>query len=158
MNRGFLLLEVLLAIFLAGILWMSLSTAYIQVGENWQNSSARFDIRQQQRVVMEEIIRKIRQAKPGTIRFLEGPDARGVYTRLEMNLNYEPERAIAFYQRGENILKGVKNPGRERFTGMSIALNAGKLVFKPADRRIVVKIQEEISSLESEVFVREGAD
>jgi len=158
MKRGFILLEVLLAIFLAGFLWIGLGTAYIEVGENWQRSSARFDIRQQQRVVMEEVIRKIRQAKPDTIRFLEGPDSRGAYTRLEMRLNYEPEREIAFYQRGENILKGVKNPGRERFTGMSIALNAGKLAFKPVEQGIIVTIQAEISSLESQVFAREGED
>ncbi len=154
MKKGFTLVEILVAIMLAGFLWAGLSAAYVGLGENWEKASRSFDVRQQQRVIVEEITRKIRKAVPGKVKLLEGPEEEGIYRRIELNPNYNMEKKIAFYQRGDNILKGVKNPGQTRFTGMSIGLNAGELSFKSIPSGIKIKICKGIMSMETIVFAR----
>ncbi len=154
MNRGFLLLEILLALFLTGVLWLGLSTAYLAVGNSWVESSGNFDFRQQQRIIGERIVRKIRLARPETIFFEESLNSNGTYGRVEMELNFEPQRKIAFYQRRNNVLQGVKNPGQTIFSGMSLGLGLEKLVFQPQERVIMVKIKTEKNSLKTWVFPR----
>ncbi len=154
MNRGFLLLEILLALFLTGILWLGLSTLYLAVGNNWLESSGNFDFRQQQRIIGERIVRKIRLARPETIFFGESFNSNVTYGRIEMELNFEPQRKIAFYQRGNNVLQGVKNPGQTVFSGMSLGLGLEKLEFKPQGRAIRVKIKTENKTLTTYVIPR----
>ncbi len=156
MERGFLLIEVVMAIFLAGILWLTLGNIFVGVGEEWLENTRSFDARQQKRIVLEEIIRKTRQAKPQTLKFLEERNSKGKYGRIEMELNNRPGRKIAFYQRGENILKGVKNPDQKRFTGMSIALNSGTLSFREVGEGLAIFIQGDDAFLKGKVFPREG--
>lgn len=154
MKKGFTLIEILVAIMLAGFLWAGLSAAYVGLGEHWKKASRSFDVRQQQRVIVEEITRKIRKAVPGQVEFLEGSEEEGVFRRIELNPNDDREKKIAFYQRGDNILKGVKNPGQTRFTGMSIGLKAGKLSFQCIPAGIKIRICKGINSMETIVFSR----
>ncbi len=139
-NRGFSLLEVLLAIALASVVMASLWSMALHVNRFWEKEGRDIEDRQQGRFVLEIISRELRQVCRKSLVFLE-PTVRG-YRRLECSPRHDLGTIWAYYSKDGSILKGVKAEGKTRFTGMSLALEVEDMFFRPEyyDGRVAVRV------------------
>ena len=139
MRQGFILTDVLLGFFLGALIFLSLQSVFNNLIFSWEQREKQFNFRQQKRIVLDIVSRELRQAVPGSLKFMEGEDEG--FVRIEFSPNFEPETDMAFYRRGDNVLKGIKRPDHNRFTGMSIALGVEQLYFFPREKGVKIQVE-----------------
>lgn len=162
-QAGFTLLEVLLALALSSFLIMGLLGFSSQSMELWTLETFHVDRRQQGRILMDRIIRDLRMACFENLVFRDKLSD-DWYGRVEFSPLWDLDIRYAYYTSGDNAMKGVKNPGRDRFTGMSVALDVQDLAFKKCKEERLVSIrltvQEDFSVppvvLQCQIGMREG--
>ncbi len=139
-NRGFTVVEMLLAILLFSLFFASLFSLALGFYRLWEEESQGFEERQQGRLVLEVISRDLRQARFDSLKFSNGSEAEGFY-RVEFRPNHDSSIRYAYYTRGDMALKGVRREGSAFFTGMSLALGINSLLFFPRAEGVEIKVE-----------------